>query len=114
MTQSLPSEFSNLEPFCEKWLHPSEARRNEVRISSSMEEIREFYDAVLPQFEQVIQFLNQKPLTELDDKEENLLNLSFSFVEASTPIERFNSPVVTELFPPERFKIYADSVATGV
>ena len=114
MAQRLPSDFSNLESFCDKWLHATEARRNEARISSNMEQIKEFYDAVLPQFEQMIQFLNKKPLTDLGEQEENLLNLSFAFVEASTPIERFNSPIVTELFPPERFKIHEGSKSTGI
>ncbi|MCG2635411.1 MAG: hypothetical protein J4A00_10970, partial [Gammaproteobacteria bacterium] len=93
-------------------LHDTEAKRNNVRISSSMEEIGEFYEAVMPRFEEIIQYLNGFKLSELPAAEENLLNLMFSFVEASTPIERFNSPIVTKSFPPQRFTIHEDTNST--
>ena len=109
----LPAEFGDLEPFCDKWLRNTEAQRNAVRISSSMEEIRDFYDTMLPRFEAVIQHLNRMPLDELPQQDRSLLTLSFSFIEASAPIERFNTPEVTDLFPPERFRIYEESNATG-
>ena len=108
MSQVLPSEFANLAPFCAKWLRPTEAQRNEVRINSSMEEIRAFYDVAFPQFDAIIQHLNRFPLGDLPSAEQNLLNLMFAFVEASTPVERFNSPIVTKTFPPQRFKIHED------
>ena len=109
----LPAEFADLEGYCDKWLQETEARRNEVRINSTMDEIRVFYDAMLPRFEAVIQYLNRVPLHELPDLDQNLLTLCFSFIEASAPIERFNTPEVTDLFPPHRFKIYEESVSTG-
>lgn len=110
----LPPAFADLEAFCPKWLHATEAKRNEVRISSSMDEIRAFYDAVLPRLEDIIAHLDRHPLDALPAPERNLLDLTFAFVDASTPVERFNSPIVTKLFPPQRFRIHEDSVATGV
>lgn len=114
VNSQLPAQFSDLERFCGKWLRTTEAGRNEVRISSTMEEIRDFYDVFLPRFEEVIGYLNRIPLDDLPGPDRNLLTLTFSFVEASAPIERFNTPEVTDLFPAHRFKIYEESVMTGV
>ena len=113
MANKLPTQFASLESFCLKWLHDTEAQRNAVRINSSMEELKEFYDAVLPQFEEIIEYLNGFPIDNLPAQEENLLNMVFSFAEATSPIERFNSPIVTKLFPPQRFTIHEDTSATG-
>lgn len=87
--------------------------RNRVRISTDMQRIRAFYDAVMPSFDAIIQHLNGFPLAALPAAEENLLNLMFSFVEASAPVERFNSPIVTKTFPPHRFIIHEDLARSG-
>ena len=113
MTNQLPAAFADLEPFCAKWLRSTESQRNQARISSDMAELRVFYDAVLPRFEAVIRHLNQFPLGDLPPAEQNLLNLSFAFVEATAPVERFNSPIVTKTFPPERFIIHDDLGRSG-
>lgn len=113
MTKQLPAAFTDLEPFCAKWLRPTESQRNQVRISSKMTEIRTFYDAVLPRFDAIIRHLNGYPLGKLPPAEENLLNLAFAFVEATAPVERFNSPIVTKTFPPERFIIHEDLGRNG-
>ena len=113
MSQKLPAQFSALESFCPKWLHATEAQRNEVRINSSMDELKELYDAVLPKFEDIIQYLNGFPVDDLPEQEENLLNMMFSFAESTSPVERFKSPIVTKLFPPQRFTIHEDTSATG-
>ncbi len=43
----LPAQFAELEEFLD-WALPSETLRRQKRERCSMEEIREFYDAVLP------------------------------------------------------------------
>lgn len=113
MAPLLPEAFAELERFCPKWLHSTEAQRNRVRIDSNMGDIREFYDAVLSRFEEIIQYLNSRPLNAPDPTQTHLLNLVLSFVEVSAAVERFDSPIVTELFPPDRFKIHEASAATG-
>lgn len=109
----LPPAFAALEPFCARWLHPTEARRNTARIASTMQDIRAFYDAVMGCFEQAIAHLNAHPLDALAPPERNLLDLLLAFVEASTPVERFDSPIVTPDFPPRRFLIHEPATTTG-
>ena len=113
MSTRLPAAFADLESHCEYWLHDTEAARNRARISTDMPRIRAFYDAVMPRFDAIIQHLNGFALGALPAAEENLLNLAFSFVEASAPVERFNSPIVTRTFPPERFVIHEDLGRSG-
>lgn len=109
----LPPAFAALEPFCPRWLHATEARRNAARIGSTMQEIRAFYDAAMGCFEPAIAHLNTHALDALPPPERNLLDLLLAFVEASTPVERFDSPIVTKDFPPQRFFIHEQAVATG-
>ena len=45
--KSLPPQFKELEEFLD-WALPTETQRRQYRESCDMEEIREFYDAVLP------------------------------------------------------------------
>ena len=111
--QRLPAEFADLEPFCDRWLQPTEALRNQARIECGMDAIQTFYDAMLPRFEAVIQHLNRMPLRELDELDKNLLTLCFSFIEASGPVERFGTPEVTDLFSSQRFNIHGESANTG-
>lgn len=109
----LPESFAGLEPFCEKWIKETEKERNEVRIHSTLQEIRVFYNAVLPRFEEILKHLDSFEVDALPPPEENLLKLVFSFVEASCAVERFDSPIVTPTFPPERFVIHEDMPVTS-
>ena len=63
----LPAEFSDLEPFVKDWCLDSEPERYAKRLSSAMDEIQEFYDAIFPRAEDAIQYLEKFPLHELPD-----------------------------------------------
>ena len=47
----LPAQFADLEPFVADWSLAEERARNHKRLSSSMEELRTFYDAIFPRME---------------------------------------------------------------
>ena len=44
----LPPEFSDLEPWVAEWCLDGEPQRYAKRLSSTMDEIQAFYDAVFP------------------------------------------------------------------
>ncbi len=50
----LPPGFSDLEPFVADWCLDSEPERYAKRLSSTMDEIQAFYDAIFPRAEAVI------------------------------------------------------------
>ena len=60
----LPEPFQALEPF-RAWALATERERRAKRLSSSMEEIQAFYDALFPQLEAVVAYLDRFPLDQL-------------------------------------------------
>ena len=61
-TPLLPSEFADLEPYAAKWCLPNEPARYATRLSSTMDELQSFYDAMFPRGEAVLDYLDQFPL----------------------------------------------------
>jgi hypothetical protein len=97
MTQSLlPAEFAGLEPFAAQWCLPTERERFAKRMSTSMDEIQAFYDAFFPRAEEAIAYCDQFPLDELPDDAERLLQLLYSLVMASFPVEAWRQPHVPD------------------
>ena len=97
MTQSLlPAEFADLEPFAAHWCLPTERERFAKRMSTSMDEIQAFYDAFFPRAEEAIAYCDQFPLDELPDDAERLLQLLYSLVMASFPVEAWRQPHVPD------------------
>ena len=88
----LPAEFVGLERFTEKWVLPSNAARHHARLNSSLEELNEFYHALLPRLEEIIAYLDHYELGKMPEKETNLMSLAFSFMEIALPVERFKRP----------------------
>ena len=98
----LPQQFHDLEAFVD-WSLPTEAARLDKRLSSTMDEIRAFYDAFLPRATEVLTYLNDYPLADMPAAEQQLFRLTLSFVEAANAVEVFQQQAVVDGFPPERF-----------
>jgi hypothetical protein len=92
----LPSEFSALEPFAERWCLATERERWAERLSSSMEELQAFYDAILPHVQDAIAFCDKFPLDAMPDDAVHLLRLVYSFVIVSFPVELWG-----QTYPPD-------------
>jgi hypothetical protein len=92
----LSSEFSDLEPFAERWCLATERERWAERLSSSMDELQEFYDAALPRVEEAIAYCDKFPLDDMPDDAVALLRLVYSFVIVSFAVELWSQP-----YPPD-------------
>jgi hypothetical protein len=92
----LPSEFSDLERFAERWSLATENERWKVRMSSSMEELQDFYDASLPRVPDAMAYCDKFPLDDMPDDAVNLLRVIYSFVLASFPVELW-----AQTYPPD-------------
>lgn len=92
----LPSEFSALEPFAEKWCLATEPERWAARMSSSMDELQAFYDAIFPRVQEAIAFCDKFPLRDMPEDALNLLRMLFSFVVVSFPVELWRQPYVPD------------------
>lgn len=108
----LPPEFSELESHVD-WALPTVAQRRAKRLGSSMEAIETFYQAMLPKMGDIAAYLNGFELSELDESQQRLLDLAFSFMAVAPAVEIFGQPEVKgNTFPYSRF-VESDPV-TGV
>lgn len=92
----LPSAFSEFEPFAATWCLPTEGQRYAKRLESTMEEIQTFYDVFFPRAEEAIVYCEQFPLDEMPPDVENLLQLLYSLVMVSFPVEAWRQPNVPD------------------
>jgi hypothetical protein len=92
----LPSEFADLEPFAAKWCLATEPERLAERLSSSMEDMHAFYDAVVPRAEAAMAHLERFPLHDLSEPDTNLLHLLYSMIQVSFPVEAWGQPNVPD------------------
>ena len=92
MSALLPPEFSDLEPFAERWCLATEAERFDRRMASPMEELVTFYDAVAPRLEAAIEFCDRYPLADLPEQVEHLVQLIYSHVMVAMAVEIFGQP----------------------
>jgi len=95
MTDMLPAEFADLEPFVE-WALPSESERYAKRLASTMDELRRFYDAAFPRLADAAKYLDTFPLHDLPDDATRLLHLCYSLINVSFPIEAWHQPRVPD------------------
>lgn len=83
----LPAGFEALEPFVDTWAIQGSANRMQQRLDSTMEDMKSFYEAILPLADPALTLLDQKPLEQLDAHEQNLMNLVLSLAHVSLAVE---------------------------
>ena len=93
---TLPAEFSDLEPWVEEWCLDSEPERYAKRLSSTMQELQAFYDAIFPRAEAAIQYLEKLPLDDLPEDANRLLKLLYSLIVMSFAVEIWKQPYIPD------------------
>ena len=101
---TLPEGFQALEPFVSTWVLPDASARMAKRQSSSIEEIRRFYDAIVPMGEKALDYLREFPLGALTPQGENLLKLMLALTELGPAVEWYDNPQVYDGFPISRIR----------
>jgi hypothetical protein len=92
----LPSRFSDLEPYAAIWCLPTEGQRFAKRIASTMDEIQAFYDAFFPRAEEAIAYCEKFPLDDMPEDAQRLLQLLYSLVMVSFPVEAWRQPHIPD------------------
>src|SRR5262245_32528808 len=95
-TPLLPSQFAEFEKYAAKWCLPTERQRFAQRMASTMEEMQSFYDAFFPRAEEAIIYCEKFPLDEMPDDAQRLLQLLYSLVMVSFPVEVWRQPQVPD------------------
>ena len=93
---TLPDGFSELEPYVAEWARPTRQERYDMRLSKTIEELTEFYDAIAARAEEAIEYLNGRDLDALTDAEARLLQLLYSLILVSYPVNIFNQPRIPD------------------
>lgn len=104
----LPEQFKALQDYVGLWALDSETERNIQRHRQSMESIIDFKNAMMAQIDEILEFVNRKPLTELDDVDSTLLQLLLSLAEIAPAVESYNQQAVVYGFDPRRFAAEED------
>jgi hypothetical protein len=91
----LPPEFADLERFAE-WALPTERERYAKRLASTFDELQAFYDAAFPRLEDAAAYLEKLPLDDLPRDAAQLLQLTYSLINISFPIEAWRQARVPD------------------
>ncbi|CAE6784143.1 hypothetical protein R69927_04081 [Paraburkholderia domus] len=102
----LPEGFESLAPFVHVWALETETERNTQRHTVGMDAILAFRDAILPQVDDVVAYLNQYALGTLDEHPEamTMMYLLLSLAEIAPAIEFYNQPSVIDGYESSRFR----------
>ena len=92
----LPPQFSALERFANEWCLASEPERYAKRLSSTMDEMQAFYDAMFPRAEEAIAYCEKFPLHDLPAEVQRLLQLLYSLIMVSFPVEIWRQPYIPD------------------
>jgi hypothetical protein len=95
VTNRLPPAFADLEPWSD-WALPTERERYAKRLASPFDELQAFYDAAFPRLEDAAAYLEQLPLDDLPDDATQLLQLTYSLINISFPVEAWRQARVPD------------------
>ena len=99
---TLPEAFEDLAPWLDWALEPERARTAK-KVASSMEELRAFYDAVMPRMEEIIAYLDSIPSDDRPAPAHRLYLLTLSLIEVSNLVELYKRREVIEACDPLHF-----------
>ena len=94
--QLLPAGFEELEPWVADWVQPRRDDRYAVRLSKDIDELGEFYDAIAARAEDALCYLDGLEFDDLPEDANRLLQLLYSFVLVSYPVNVFNQPNIPD------------------
>ena len=106
MSNSLPEPFKHLEPF-QGWAHSTEDARMRQRIDATMDEITDYYRALLPEVKNIANHLEAWPLDSLPEQQKPLLYMALMFMETAMCVEFFHEPDVPEALGAEHMEVYS-------
>lgn len=98
----LPDGFGELAPFADWALEPERAR-TEKKVAASMDEIRAFYDAMMPRLGEVLACLEVHFGGDMPAEAHRLYLMSLSLVEVATLVELYKRRDAVHACDPLRF-----------
>ena len=87
MSKRLPEGFESLEFYVDRWAIEGSANRDARRGDSTEDERVAFFEATKGLVPQALELLDRKPLKQLDEQENRLMNLLLSFCHVTMAVE---------------------------
>ncbi|MFE9325074.1 hypothetical protein ACIHDR_28170 [Nocardia sp. NPDC052278] len=101
----LPPEFAEFERYAQTWCLATESERWARRMASSMPELVDFHDALLPRLDEAINYCDKFPLEELPDDAMHLLRLVYSLAMVAMAVEIFQQTKPTDCADAEMYRV---------
>jgi len=101
----LPAGFEDLEPFVDRWCLQETQQRHVRRETASMQDIRQFYDAMLAKAPAAIAILDGKPFDGLADDERRLMYLLLALGHVAVAVEVHGQPRAPHTPYPHRVRL---------
>jgi hypothetical protein len=99
----LPKEFSDLQPFADKWAGATEDERAAARRSSTPEELKGFYDAVMRRLPEILKRIDAYPMGKIAGPDLHLFHIALSLAEVAPHVEFYKcNPAVPFAFAETR------------
>jgi hypothetical protein len=83
----LPEKFRELEKYVKHWALRSEEERFHKLVNTSLPELREFFEAVMPRMDDAIDYLSPFSPEAMPSEAARLHDLLVTFVETAHPVE---------------------------
>jgi len=110
-TAELPARFAHLSPHVADWALPSEKARFIKLHTTSFEDLRVFYEAMLPEMDAILQHLKTFSLDALPAPERTLFHLAMTFAETAHPLDLgWKTVDFPAAYPWERFEFRSVSL----
>lgn len=93
MSATLPKAFAGLEIYADDWALATQNERQAQRLKSTPKALRQFYDAMLPQIEAILDAADQFPVGKMSPEVERLFFMALSLAEIATHVELYGGQV---------------------
>lgn len=97
----LPAAFRDLEPYVDDWALPTRQQRYDMRLSKTIDELTDFYDAIAPRADEAVAYLNRSDVDNLPEDATRLLHLLSSLALVAYPVRVFKRPWIPDAAPPD-------------
>ena len=105
------ADFSELQPYIERWGLVTAAERLQLRVDMNLDDLQEFYDAVSPHLQALIEHLNQHPINEIPESDKPLAYMALALCEVDDAIHMWKASNLEYISDPVRWrtkKTYSD------
>lgn len=112
MANAEQPDFQTLEPFVQEWGLPTREARLEKRLTTTIEDLRAFYEAMTPHLQGVIAFLDQWPLDKIPEEHRRLADTALMLCEIDNPVNKWRSNTLSDGVDPRRLEVKANPHAS--